>query len=403
MRSGCCNARAAPARREKAARVCRYFIVTRFPSLLPRQDHRTAHVARPLRKEYPVSQEEDVDKHVGTELKAAFGELQTLATRLVDSGRAWWDNRRDDMNRNDQQYYGQGRDRDREESDIREQYGMSGRHPQRDDSMRDEGMRGRGAQGQRAPFGPQPGREQSGSRGYEEDMYYGRGIRYAGSRDMDEDDAPGRDGATGYSQGRQGYGRHTDQNLGQGSYGQPDLGQGGYGRHVSWNDDQAGQRARYGQRDSAYGPEDFSQRDMSGFGRRQGGARGQPDAQRFQGEQGRFRGHGPKGYRRSDERITEDLNERLTEDAMLDASNITVEVSNGVATLQGTVESRWMKHRAEDIADACSGISDVRNEIRVGGAQPGADRQRSSSSRGSKDLDATPESGAASSQVGTPH
>jgi osmotically-inducible protein OsmY len=40
-------------------------------------------------------------------------------------------------------------------------------------------------------------------------------------------------------------------------------------------------------------------------------------------------------------------------------------VSNGVATLGGVVAQRWMKHRAEDLADGCLGVSDVRNNIQV--------------------------------------
>jgi hypothetical protein len=78
-----------------------------------------------------------------------------------------------------------------------------------------------------------------------------------------------------------------------------------------------------------------------------------------------YRGRGPLNYTRSDERIREDLNERLTDADDLDASGITVEVSNGVATLSGSVEERWMKHRAEDLADSCSGVRDVHNQIQV--------------------------------------
>ncbi len=77
------------------------------------------------------------------------------------------------------------------------------------------------------------------------------------------------------------------------------------------------------------------------------------------------RGLGPKNYTRSDERIREDLNERLTDADDIDARGLNVEVSNGVATLTGTVEQRWMKHRAEDIAESCSGVRDVNNQIRV--------------------------------------
>jgi osmotically-inducible protein OsmY len=81
-----------------------------------------------------------------------------------------------------------------------------------------------------------------------------------------------------------------------------------------------------------------------------------------------FRGVGPRNYSRSDDRIREEINERLTEADDLDASGLTVEVASGIATLAGTVARRWMKHRAEDIADGCSGVRDVHNHIQVAGA-----------------------------------
>jgi hypothetical protein len=84
-----------------------------------------------------------------------------------------------------------------------------------------------------------------------------------------------------------------------------------------------------------------------------------------------YRGVGPKNYRRSDERLTEDINERLTEDDNLDASEITVRVADGKVTLEGTVDQRWMKHLAEDIADACNGVKEVDNRITVA---PGGDQ-----------------------------
>jgi len=49
----------------------------------------------------------------------------------------------------------------------------------------------------------------------------------------------------------------------------------------------------------------------------------------------------------------------------IDASDVSIEVKDGVVTLSGNVEQRWMKHRIEDMADDCSGVKDVRNEIRV--------------------------------------
>lgn len=77
------------------------------------------------------------------------------------------------------------------------------------------------------------------------------------------------------------------------------------------------------------------------------------------------RGRGPRKYLRSDSRIADDLIDRLTDDEQLDAREILVMVENGVVTLTGEVEARWMKHRAEDIAADVSGVRDVRNRLVV--------------------------------------
>lgn len=78
-----------------------------------------------------------------------------------------------------------------------------------------------------------------------------------------------------------------------------------------------------------------------------------------------FRGKGPKGYTRSDERIEEDINDRLTDDPWLDASDIEVSVANGDVTLTGEVSSRSDKRRAEDCAEMVSGVANVQNNLRV--------------------------------------
>ena len=77
------------------------------------------------------------------------------------------------------------------------------------------------------------------------------------------------------------------------------------------------------------------------------------------------RGRGPRGYARSDERIREDVNDRLTDDWMLDASDIDVEVSDREVTLTGHVSNRSDKRRAEDIAEHVSGVTHVQNNLRV--------------------------------------
>lgn len=81
--------------------------------------------------------------------------------------------------------------------------------------------------------------------------------------------------------------------------------------------------------------------------------------------EGTHRGKGPKGYKRSDERIREDINDRLSDDDNLDASEIEVDVKNGEVILSGTVTERSDKRRAEDVAESVSGVSNVENRIRI--------------------------------------
>ncbi|MBY4896131.1 BON domain-containing protein [Cupriavidus sp. AU9028] len=73
----------------------------------------------------------------------------------------------------------------------------------------------------------------------------------------------------------------------------------------------------------------------------------------------------PKGYRRSDERIQEDLCERLAHDHRLDVEHVEVKVREGVVTLSGTVRDRQQKFYIEDLADDTFGVTEVENQIRV--------------------------------------
>lgn len=77
------------------------------------------------------------------------------------------------------------------------------------------------------------------------------------------------------------------------------------------------------------------------------------------------RGRGPKDYIRSDERIRDDVNDRLTDDWRVDASNIAVTVDKGEVTLNGTVSARTAKRRVEDIVEDISGVKHVQNNLRV--------------------------------------
>jgi len=78
-----------------------------------------------------------------------------------------------------------------------------------------------------------------------------------------------------------------------------------------------------------------------------------------------YRGLGPKNYHRSDDRIREEVCERLADDDRVDASDIEVHVQDSIVTLTGSVNDRDMKRRAEDVIEMVNGVRDVQNQIRV--------------------------------------
>ncbi|HVE60895.1 MAG TPA: BON domain-containing protein [Chitinophagaceae bacterium] len=80
---------------------------------------------------------------------------------------------------------------------------------------------------------------------------------------------------------------------------------------------------------------------------------------------GGYKGKGPKDYKRSEERIKEDAYDRLSDDDMVDATNVQVQVQDNEVILSGTVNERSQKRRAEDIVESISGVANVQNNIRV--------------------------------------
>jgi osmotically-inducible protein OsmY len=100
-------------------------------------------------------------------------------------------------------------------------------------------------------------------------------------------------------------------------------------------------------------------------------------------------GKGPKNYKRSQEKIKEDINERLSDDDYLDASDIEVEVNGTEVTLIGTVDSRHAKHRAEDLAEWVSGVTYVQNNLRIISNADGNTVGSSSSGAGSESIKGT--------------
>jgi hypothetical protein len=77
------------------------------------------------------------------------------------------------------------------------------------------------------------------------------------------------------------------------------------------------------------------------------------------------RARGPKGYRRSDDRIRDDVCERIARSG-IDADDVEVSVENAEVTLTGTVRVRHEKWRLEDLADDVFGVEDVHNHLRMG-------------------------------------
>ncbi|MGH7962139.1 MAG: BON domain-containing protein [Candidatus Binatia bacterium] len=100
----------------------------------------------------------------------------------------------------------------------------------------------------------------------------------------------------------------------------------------------------------------------------QGYGGGQQDWERQNYENygsGQHAGRGPKGYQRSDERIKEEVCDRLTQHPAIDASELEVEVKNREVTLKGTVDRRAEKHLAENLAESVSGVMEIHNQIRM--------------------------------------
>jgi osmotically-inducible protein OsmY len=83
---------------------------------------------------------------------------------------------------------------------------------------------------------------------------------------------------------------------------------------------------------------------------------------------GDHRGKGPKAYRRPDDRILDEVSDRMSDDPDLDASGIEVVVAECEVTLNGWVPVRADKRLAEDLAASVRGVTNVQNNLRIGAA-----------------------------------
>ncbi len=190
-------------------------------------------------------------------------------------------------------------------------------------------------------------------------------YRYESSPRQSEEYGSSGYGSRGFASGRQeprnfgtqGYGsRGYSSSGGPGGYGSGGSGSSGYGARGF-----GGSSQTPGQQGS--GTQGYGRQGYGGGQQSRGPQFGDDPSQRY--GIGGHRGKGPKGYTRSDERIKEDINEKLWFDDDLDASNIEVEVRNGEVTLAGTVEDRYTKRAAEDLVEGLSGVKHVQNNLRV--------------------------------------
>jgi osmotically-inducible protein OsmY len=226
------------------------------------------------------------------------------------------------------------------------------------------GQQGYGQQG----YGQQGysgyGQQGSGDRfgGYEQQRaQYGQGGQYGHS---DRYGQRGQGGQFGGGQSWQGgqpwQGGQQPAQRGQSgqSYG-AQYGQGwSGGRHASYPSDRFSSERSFDRPN----PSTWSQGSNWSSGRSYGELGSESASLRREGS---YFGKGPKGYTRSDDRIREDVCDRLSDDDEVDASDITVTVKGGEVTLEGTVLDRRSKHRAEDIAESVGGVKDVHNSLRT--------------------------------------
>lgn len=85
----------------------------------------------------------------------------------------------------------------------------------------------------------------------------------------------------------------------------------------------------------------------------------------LRGDKTRRYAPGPKGYKRSDERIKEDVSDRIFQMNMVDSSDVEVSVKGGEVTLTGSVPNRIMKWQLENMIDSLGGVTEVHNQLRV--------------------------------------
>ena len=220
--------------------------------------------------------------------------------------------------------------------------------------------------------------------GYESDRPYERSSRTWEEHPESGFNRESRMGSSSYPYGRSEYGTERFDRDREGRYGRQFYGQGqshfgqsqsDYGRSSMMSNDWTNRgSSMYGQEPNRMGGSFFGQDEYSRqeFGTLGGGRSPQWQGQGMGSSFGTMhQGRGPRNYQRNDERIKDDVHERLTRHPEIDASEIEVIVTGGEVTLQGTVDHRYTKRLAEDITEDIFGVKQVHNQIRVQGREQG--------------------------------
>lgn len=264
----------------------------------------------------------------------------------------------------------------------REQRGEGGRYFDPDEGMESSGWSGASGRGETSGWGGQREHGSGGGHG----GYGGRerGRQWGRDREEWDRDFSGREwgrerggqggygGSTGYggyggSFGYGGYGGYGGSGGyggqgGVGGYGARGMGSyGGMGERGPGSMGERYERGRgYGGRTEMGGREGWGREGMGGRGTDMGfGAREEEE------ERGPHYGKGPKGYRRSDERIREDVSDVIAQQGFIDASDVEVKVDGGVVTLSGQVQRRQDKRSIEQMIERVHGVDEVHNELRL--------------------------------------
>lgn len=90
-----------------------------------------------------------------------------------------------------------------------------------------------------------------------------------------------------------------------------------------------------------------------------------PDLPKGQREPARHLGKGSLSYRRADDRIRNEVCERLMIDPEVDASDIAIDVKEGTVWLSGTVDTRNTRFYVEDLVDRVLGVTQVVNRLKI--------------------------------------